>query len=156
MFVVLLRALMTSHLLHLSPPRGERSDSKRSEGIRVRGRLRESEPVETPPHPTCFAPLALRLQVDPGSSPGQALSPHAGRGGASGARGATRIRGRLRESEPAETPPHPTYFAPQALRSQVDPGSSPGQALSPHAGRGGASGTRGARRRARPTPRRRG
>src|SRR5262249_58557034 len=44
------------------------------EGIRVRGRGRESELVETPPHPTCFAALTLRSQVD--------LSPHAGRGGA--------------------------------------------------------------------------
>src|SRR5262245_30900868 len=73
-----------SHLLHPPPPRGERSDSERSEGIRVGGRFRESEPAEKPPHPTCFAPQALRSQVDPGSSPGQALSPQAGRGGASG------------------------------------------------------------------------
>src|SRR5262245_63197749 len=59
------------------PARGERSDSERGEGIRVRGHSRESEAVDKPPHPICFAALALRLQID--------LSPHAGRGGASGA-----------------------------------------------------------------------
>src|SRR5262245_50713313 len=60
---------------------GERSDSERSEGIRVRGRRRESELVDKPPHPICFASPWLRSQID--------LSPHAGRGGASGARIAT-------------------------------------------------------------------
>src|SRR5262245_30339646 len=38
----------------LAPPPpacGERSDSERSDGIRVRGRSRESEPVDKPPHP---------------------------------------------------------------------------------------------------------
>src|SRR5262245_63250534 len=43
----------------LAPPLpacGERSDSERSEGIRVRGRLRESEPVEAPPPPACLPP----------------------------------------------------------------------------------------------------
>src|SRR5262245_841999 len=59
-----------------SPACGERSDSKWSAGIRVRGRCRESELVGTPPHPTCCASQGLRSQVD--------LSPHAGRGGASG------------------------------------------------------------------------
>src|SRR5262245_19231655 len=57
---------------------GVRSDSERSEGIRVRGRSRESELVDKPPHPICFASQGLRSQID--------LSPHAGRGGASGAR----------------------------------------------------------------------
>src|SRR5262247_595599 len=82
----------TTRLLHLAPRAGREpapdlirgripSAAKRSDGIRVRGRLRESEPVGKPPHPTCCAPLALRLQVD--------LSPHAGRGGASGSRVAT-------------------------------------------------------------------
>src|SRR5262249_56377513 len=42
-------------------------------GVGAGGRLRESEPVETPPHPTCVASQRLRSQVD--------LSPHAGRGG---------------------------------------------------------------------------
>src|SRR5262245_3415535 len=56
---------------------GERSDSERSEGIRVRGRSREPEPVDKPPHPFCFASPWLRSQID--------LSPQAGRGGASGA-----------------------------------------------------------------------
>src|SRR5262245_29155258 len=54
---------------------GFRAELLRSDGIRVRGPLRESEPVQTPPHPTCFA--QRRSQVD--------LSPHAGRGGARGA-----------------------------------------------------------------------
>src|SRR5205823_3025043 len=65
-------------LLHLSP-RGGRgripSEAQRSEGIGVRGRVRESELTESPPHPTCVASLTLRSQVD--------LSPRAGRGGAS-------------------------------------------------------------------------
>src|SRR5262245_6377884 len=56
---------------------GERSDSERSEGIRVRGRSREPELVDKPPHPICFASPWLRSQID--------LSPQAGRGGASGA-----------------------------------------------------------------------
>src|SRR5262245_51992293 len=60
------------------PARGERSDSERSEGIRVRGRSREPELVDKPPHPICFASQGLRSQID--------LSPQAGRGGASGAR----------------------------------------------------------------------
>src|SRR5215475_11878854 len=74
----------------LAPPLpacGERSDSERSEppgrsarGL-VRGRSRESELVDKPPHPICFASQGLRSQID--------LSPHAGRGGASGARVAT-------------------------------------------------------------------
>jgi urease accessory protein len=42
------------------------------------------------------------------------------------------VRGRDRESLPAQAPPHPTCVAPLALRSQVD--------LSPQAGRGGAGG----------------
>ena len=50
-------------------------------GIRVRGRSREPELVDKPPHPICFASPGLRSQID--------LSPHAGRGGASGARIAT-------------------------------------------------------------------
>src|SRR5262245_62807369 len=56
--------------------RGERSDSERSEGIRLRGRSPESEVADKPPHPICFASQGLRSQID--------LSPHAGRGGASG------------------------------------------------------------------------
>src|SRR5262245_36853208 len=59
----------------LAPPRpagGEGSVSERSEGIRVRGRSRESELVDKPPHPICFASPGLRSQID--------LSPHAGRG----------------------------------------------------------------------------
>src|SRR5215471_792045 len=43
---------------------GFRAKRKRSEGIRVRGGCRESEPVEWPPHPTCFASQTLRSQVD--------------------------------------------------------------------------------------------
>src|SRR5262245_35356368 len=39
------------------------------------------ELVGMPPHPICFASQVLRSQIDPGSSPGQALSPRAGRGG---------------------------------------------------------------------------
>src|SRR5262245_42327223 len=54
---------------------------QRSNGIPVRGRSRESELVDKPPHPICFASQGLRSQID--------LSPHAGRGGASGARVAT-------------------------------------------------------------------
>src|SRR5215510_12888668 len=64
---------------HLSPRAGRGrvpSVAKRSEGIRVRGRRRESELGESPPHPTCFTSQELRSQVD--------LSPQAGRGGASG------------------------------------------------------------------------
>ena len=38
----------------------------------MRGRLRESELVDKPPHPICFASQGLRLQID--------LSPRAGRG----------------------------------------------------------------------------
>src|SRR5262249_59103674 len=52
-----------------------------------------------------------------------------GGGGAEGGGGG----GRRRESELGESPPHPTCFTSQELRSQVD--------LSPQAGRGGASGT---------------
>src|SRR5262245_40663164 len=63
------------------PAGGERSDSERSEGIRVRGRSRESELADKPPHPICFASQRLRSQID--------LSPHAGRGGARGTRLAT-------------------------------------------------------------------
>src|SRR5262245_4839297 len=42
----------------LAPPLpacGERSDSERSEGIRVRGRSRGAELVDKPPHLICFA-----------------------------------------------------------------------------------------------------
>src|SRR5262245_33987360 len=46
------------------PARGERSDSERSEGIRVRGRSRESELVDKPPHPICFTSQGLRSQID--------------------------------------------------------------------------------------------
>src|SRR5262245_15812150 len=48
------------------PACGERSDSERSEGIRVRGRSRESELVDKPPHPICIASLTLRSQVQTG------------------------------------------------------------------------------------------
>ena len=54
------------------PACGQRSAAERSEGRRVRGRVRESVPADPPPHPTCVAPLTLRSQVD--------LSPQAGRG----------------------------------------------------------------------------
>src|SRR5262245_53524627 len=43
---------------------GERSDSERSEGIRVRGRSREPEPVDKPPHPICLASPGLRPDTD--------------------------------------------------------------------------------------------
>src|SRR5262245_52460108 len=46
------------------------------------------------------------------------------------------LRGLVHKLRLAVTPPHPD----SSLRSESDPGSSPGQALSPHAGRGGASG----------------
>ena len=60
---------------HLSPLAGRGripSEAQRSDGIRVRGLGRRSEPAEEPPHPTCFASQELRSQVD--------LSPQAGRG----------------------------------------------------------------------------
>src|SRR5262245_38714754 len=71
------RCLEAATRAPLAPPLpacGERSDSERSEGIRVRGRSRESELADKPPHPICFASQGLRPQID--------LSPHAGRGGA--------------------------------------------------------------------------
>src|SRR5262245_62607657 len=54
------------------------SEARRSAGIRVRGRFRESELLGTPPHPICFASQGLRSQIY--------LSPHAGRDRASGLR----------------------------------------------------------------------
>src|SRR5262245_19468178 len=66
------RCLEAATRAPLAPPLpacGERSDSERSEGIRVRGRSRESELADKPPHPICFASQGLRSQID--------LSPHA-------------------------------------------------------------------------------
>src|SRR5262245_54809868 len=51
-------------------------------------------------------------------------------------REANRVRGLVHKLRLAVTPPRPD----SSLRSESDPGSSPGQALSPHAGRGRASG----------------
>src|SRR5205807_364430 len=72
------------------------SEAKRSDGIRVRGRHRESEPVDAPPHPTCFAALTLRSQVD--------LSPQAGRGG-------SKRHGRA--------PPSPQHALPEELAERI-------------------------------------
>src|SRR5215204_6270391 len=64
------------------------------------------------------------------------LSPRAGRGRISSEAKRSdgiRVRGPRRQSELEGSPPHPTCFASLTLCSQVD--------LSPHAGRGGRSGT---------------
>src|SRR5262249_14513524 len=85
------------------PARGERSDSERSEGIRVRGRRREAELVDKPPHPICFASQGRRSQIDPGSSPGQALRPRTAAGGGNG------FASHLSKSHPACRCTHPGY-----------------------------------------------
>src|SRR5262249_29932646 len=59
---------------HLSPIAGRGripSEAQRSDGIRMRGRLSESErigsaiPAETPPHPPCFASRSARKSTSP-------------------------------------------------------------------------------------------
>src|SRR5262245_26356779 len=118
-----------SHLRPL-PRRGGRgripSAAKRSEGIRVRGRSRESELADKPPHPICFASQGLRSQID--------LSPQAGRGGASGARVAISKQRAICDC-PAASGERWHKWHCRILNE------APANAIAlPHAGRGGASG----------------
>src|SRR5262249_38170066 len=71
------RCLEAATRAPLAPPLpacGERSDSERSEGIRVRGRSRESELVDKPPHPICFASQGSARKSTPDQVRGR-LSP---------------------------------------------------------------------------------
>src|SRR5262245_7489619 len=140
MVAVVVRVLMTSHLLHLSPAGRGRADGAGAGARAGRDTLAPSPPPspragmatrELPGNPAFLPappPLARRGRTYSLPSPprrGKRSNPKTGEG--------SWVGGRLRESEPAETPPHPTCFAPLTLRSQVD--------LSPQAGRGGASRT---------------
>src|ERR1700754_2589435 len=96
------------------------------DAIRVRGTFRETECVESPPHPK--PSLRYGFDLSPQAGRGEearrpCLSPLSGRGrGASP--DARRVRGSRRESECVESPPHPK----PSLRYGFD--------LSPQAGRG--------------------
>src|SRR5262249_58773900 len=59
MMTVLFLSARPRHLRHLSPRAGRGripSEAKRSDGIRVRGRLRRPEPVGKPPPPPFLSP----------------------------------------------------------------------------------------------------
>src|SRR5262245_36615520 len=115
--------------------RGEvdlRAEPWRSEANRVRGLVHKLRLAATPPHPDSFAALGIRplpargerwrkwLFLAPQDTNSKFDSPAAC-------------------GERSEPPHQPPALRPGgSLRSQVDPGSSPGQALSPQAGRGGS------------------
>src|SRR5262245_34602970 len=148
--------------------RGEvdlRAEPLRSEANRVRGRFHSRRLAATPPHPDSIAPLRFARNPTSPRTRGEVAqlafaSPQraAGRGGASGIRVAKAISGELpragrrrfasralaKRSKSGEGAlpqpetrghaPSPGFHRSAALRSESD--------LSPHAGRGGASGTR--------------